>query len=76
MSVDCLALCYDVSKKRDATEVLMGKELGVGDEVNEGSSNSKGRLLLEQIKARKMSDGLPVMQIDGSIEFKPADPVL
>ena len=59
MAIDCLALCLDISPLREKSEQLM---ISIADD----------KILMQRIKERQNADYLPAMQIDGTIEFKPA----
>ena len=72
MAIDDLALCLEISKDVLATEQIIRKELGASGE-EQSLSSRQGHELFGSIKSRQTGEGLPVMQIDGSIEFKPAD---
>ena len=74
MAVDCLALCLDISPNRNKTEQLMMREFGIGMDFSQDKDRliTKDFQLISQIKERQNPDCLPTMQIDGSIEFKPA----
>lgn len=76
MAVDGLALCIEVSKDAAATEQAIRRELGIQHGANPGEESQASRLgrgIFTQIKQRQNTECLPSMQIDGSIEFKPAE---
>jgi len=60
MVIDCLALSLEISPDQPKTEQILNKEL------------SGNRYLFNSIKQRQSKDYLPMLQIDGTIEFKPS----
>ena len=72
MAIDCLALILDISPTKKKTELLMVNELGINQKGNHDKFHSYEYKIIGNIKERSNKDYLPMMQIDGSIEFKPA----
>ena len=68
MAIDCLALVMDISPCKDKTEQLLMKCFGV---PSENVTSSPNYPFVCQVKERMNKDYLPMLQIDGTIEFKP-----
>jgi hypothetical protein len=69
MAVDCLALSLDVSQNKQKTDKLIKVELGIQPSEAE-FQNNRNSMIYKQIKDRQNPDFLPMMQIDGTIEFR------
>lgn len=69
MAVDCLALSLDVSQSKQKTDKIIKNELGIISHQQEFQTN-RNSMIYQQINDRQNPDFLPMMQIDGSIEFR------
>jgi len=67
MTIDCLSLCMDISPVKVKTEQLILRCLGIGED----KMKSPQYPIFAMIKERMNKDYLPMLQLDGTVEFKP-----